>query len=341
MAVPRRGLEFGVELHAHEPGVHVLRQLDDLGQVLALGQRRDHQARLAQLVQVVDVGFVAVAMPLGHHVAVDLVRQRALGHVGALRAQAHGAAQVGVLVARLDGAVGVFPLGDQRDHGVGRVGLELGAVGVLQARHVARVFDGGDLHAQADAQVGHLVLAGEARGGDLAFDAALAEAARHQHGVVLGQLRHALGRDGFGVDVVDLHPHVVLHAGVAQRLVERLVAVRQVDVLADHGDVDFALRVLGLVHQVVPALQVGRRRVQAQLVADQAVQALLVQHARHLVDGVHVPHGDHAPFGHVGEQRDLGALVVGNLAVGAAQQGVGAGYRWRAVPWPCAGWAWS
>ena len=44
MAVPGRGLEFRVELHAHEPGVHVLRQLDDLGQVLALGQRRDHQA---------------------------------------------------------------------------------------------------------------------------------------------------------------------------------------------------------------------------------------------------------------------------------------------------------
>src|SRR5438128_2616426 len=27
MAVPRRGLELGVELHAHEPRVHVLRQL--------------------------------------------------------------------------------------------------------------------------------------------------------------------------------------------------------------------------------------------------------------------------------------------------------------------------
>src|SRR3569832_1719977 len=39
MAVPRRGLELGVELHAHEPRVHVLRQLDDLGQVLALRER--------------------------------------------------------------------------------------------------------------------------------------------------------------------------------------------------------------------------------------------------------------------------------------------------------------
>ncbi|MDT4841795.1 hypothetical protein FQZ97_756680 [compost metagenome] len=122
--------------------------------------------------------------------------------------------------------------------------------------------------------------------------------------------------------MVDLHAHMVAHAGVAQGLVDRLVAVRQVDVFADHGDPDFTLRMLGLVDQIVPALEAGRRRVQAQLVADQAVQALLVQHARHLVDGVDVPHGDHAPFGHVREQRDLGALVVGNRAVGAAQQHV-------------------
>src|SRR4051812_43834831 len=32
VAVPRSGLELRVELDAHEPRVHVLRQLDDLGQ---------------------------------------------------------------------------------------------------------------------------------------------------------------------------------------------------------------------------------------------------------------------------------------------------------------------
>src|SRR6185369_9751333 len=43
MPVPGRGLEFRMELHAHEPGMHLLRQLDDLRQVLALGHRRDYQ----------------------------------------------------------------------------------------------------------------------------------------------------------------------------------------------------------------------------------------------------------------------------------------------------------
>ena len=116
---------------------------------------------------------------------------------------------------------------------------------------------------------------------------------------------------------------MVFHASVAQRLVERLVAVGQINVLAHHGDADFAFGVLGLVHQIVPALEFCGRRVQAQLVANQAVQALLVQHARHFVDGVHVPHGDHAPHRYIGEQRDFLPFFVRNRAVGAAHQRVG------------------
>ena len=94
VTIPRRGFELGVKLHANEPRVNVLRQLDNFRQVFALGQGRDHQAGIAQPVQVVHIGFVTVAMPFGDHLAVNLVRQSALGHVRALRAQAHGAAQV-------------------------------------------------------------------------------------------------------------------------------------------------------------------------------------------------------------------------------------------------------
>ena len=75
-------------------------------------------------------------------------------------------------------------------------------------------------------------------------------------------------------------------------------------------------------HQVVPALEVGGWGVQAQLVADQAIQTLLVQHARHLVDGVHIGHGDHAPLRHVGEEADLFALVVRDHTIRPTQQRV-------------------
>jgi hypothetical protein len=54
----------------------------------------------------------------------------------------------------------------------------------------------------------------------------------------------------------DLHAHMVLHAGVLERFVDRLVGVGQLHVLAHHGDLDFALGVLGLIDQIVPALEV-------------------------------------------------------------------------------------
>ena len=88
-------------------------------------------------------------------------------------------------------------------------------------------------------------------------------------------------------------------------------------------DLHRGLRMLDLVDQGVPAPQVGGAGQQLQLHADQLVQALLVQQARHLVDRVDVPHADHAVRLHVGEQADLLALVVGDRAVGAAQQHVG------------------
>ena len=50
-----------------------LGQLDDFGEVLALGEGGDDQARFAQLVQVFGVGLVAVAVAFGDGVAVNLV----------------------------------------------------------------------------------------------------------------------------------------------------------------------------------------------------------------------------------------------------------------------------
>src|SRR5262245_17473990 len=49
VAAPRRGLELGVELHAHEPRVHRAGQLHDLGELLALRERRDDEAGVLQL----------------------------------------------------------------------------------------------------------------------------------------------------------------------------------------------------------------------------------------------------------------------------------------------------
>ena len=50
---------------------------------------------------------------------------------------------------------------------------------------------------------------------------------------------------------------------------------------------------------------------------------MFVEHARDFVNRVHIPHGNHAPQGHVGEQRNFVALFGGNGPVGAAHQRVG------------------
>ena len=235
MAVPWRGGELGVELAGDEPGM--VRDLDDLDQLVVQRPAREAHPGVLHAVQVAVVELVAVAVTLADlGLAVDRARQAAGLEPAVLPAQAHGAAQVRGLVAGLHPAPLVAPLGDQSDHRVRRLAVELGAVGALQPGHVAGILDHRDLHAQTDAEVGDAPLPGEARGRDLALDAPLAETARHQDGVHRLQRAGALLLDRLGVDIdhLDLDPRV--HAGMGERLGEGLVGLGEVHVLADHGD---------------------------------------------------------------------------------------------------------
>ncbi len=117
------------------------------------------------------------------------------------------------------------------------------------------------LHTQTDAKVGNFVFAGKPGGTNFALDTSHAKTAGYQDGVKPGELRDVLGGDGFRVNIANFHSHMVFHAGVAQRFIERFVAVAQIDIFANHHDVDVALRVLGFIDQLVPAFQIGRVRV--------------------------------------------------------------------------------
>src|SRR5688572_28788122 len=96
MTIPWRALELGVELHTHEPRMHRLRQFNDFGELFALRDGRDNEPRRLQPLQVMRIRLVAVAVPFGHHVAVDLMRNRAWLHVRTLCPQAHGATHIRV-----------------------------------------------------------------------------------------------------------------------------------------------------------------------------------------------------------------------------------------------------
>ena len=122
---------------------------------------------------------------------------------------------------------------------------------------------------------------------------------------------------------MDLDLGFRVHAGMHQRFGQRLVGFGQVDILADEGDVDLVLWVHQRVRQLVPDLEVSRLGQDAELVTDDLVEHLVVQHGRNFVDRIGVQRLDHRLALHIAEQRDLGFLVFRNVAVGATEQHVG------------------
>ena len=191
---------------------------------------RDHEAGLLDLrsQRVVDLE----AMPVALADLVDAVggaRPGARDQVHRLAAQAHGAAHVGDALL----------LGQQVDHREGRLLVELPGVGAGHAADRARELDHRALHAQADAQVGHAVLATVLDGLDLALDAAHAEAARHDHAVGAAEaLGHGVGGELLGVDPEDAQLAAVVDGRVLEGLPDRQVGLVELHVLADEGDRD-------------------------------------------------------------------------------------------------------
>src|SRR5690606_39941733 len=79
-------------------------------------------------------GVQTCALPI----SVQLARLRAGLDALLLQAQAHGAAEVGLVVALLDLAAAGTPLGDQADHRMRALAVVLGAVGTFQSSEARR-----------------------------------------------------------------------------------------------------------------------------------------------------------------------------------------------------------
>ena len=121
-----------------------------------------------------------------------------------------------------------------------------------------RHLDHRHLHAEADAEVGHLALAREAGRLDLALRAALAEAARHQDAVhALEVVDGVVPLEDLGIDPVHIDAHVIGDAAMRKRLGERLVGVEQMRVFADHRDRHLAFGLADALDDALPAREVG------------------------------------------------------------------------------------
>ena len=221
------------------------------------------------------VDLPAVAMALLDHVdAVGLRRDRARLEIAGLCAESHRRAQVGH----------VLLLGQQVDHRMLRRRVELRGVGALEAADVSGELDDRALQAQADAEERHAALARVAHRVDLPLDTAHAESARDQDTVHVGESR--LGRiaaEVVGGDPVDAHIGAVEEPAVEQRLDDGEIGVAQIHVLPDDRDVDGIGRGVDAIDQIRPFAQIGLA-LDTQMLGQQVVQPLAVEHERDLID---------------------------------------------------------
>ena len=265
------------------------------------------------------VHFVTVAVAFADlRCAVDFGGEAVGFQFHFLRAQPHGAAQIGIFVARFHAAVFRLPFVNQGDHGVRRFQIEFGGIGAFQPGHVARVFNQRNLHAQANAQIGNAVFAGKLRRLDFAFHAARTETAGHQHRIKFFQAACTVFFNVFAVDIGNLHIGLRVNARVFQRFGERFVRLGQIDIFAHHRNSGNVFGILNRVDDFFPLSQVGLLHVQLQLLADNRVDALVVQHFGAFVNAVHIVAAHDGALFHVAEQGDFAAFVFRQDAVHAA-----------------------
>src|SRR5439155_2796387 len=152
---------------------------------------------MAQGPQVVVVDLIAMAVPLlDHALAVRAGGAAALGQHHRVEPQPHRPPLVG----------DVPLLGQEVDHVVRGRWIELRGIGAVEAADVAGILDDRALHAETDAEVGHLVLARVSDRLDLALDAAIAEASGDEHPVETGNVAgQALALEPLRVDPGEFH----------------------------------------------------------------------------------------------------------------------------------------
>src|SRR5262249_41986149 len=312
MRIPRARPELWVELAGHE--IRMIVDLDDLDELLLPPEARDAEPIFFERLQIVVVDLVAVSVALADDsFAVEARGARPLAQQNRIQPQPHRPALVRQRPL----------LRQQVDHEVRRVRREFRRIRAGQPAHVARELDHGALHTQTDAEVWKPLLARVADRLDLALDTAIAEAARHENAVDVGEMRGGtVTLDVLGVDPHDVHLGLMRDAAVHQRLDEALVGILELDVLADDGEPRAQTRRLHATHHVFPAGQIDRAILEAEALDDDRIQTFTVEHERHLVHRVDVLRRDDGFLLDVAKERDLRLDARRQEAVGATEQDV-------------------
>jgi hypothetical protein len=102
---------------------------------------------------------------------------------------------------------------------------------------------------------------------------------------------------------------------MCHRLGQRFVAVRQMRVFTDDRDCDPAFGFVDQLDDFVPALEIGFRRLDPEMCADFAIEALGMIGGGYAVDRVDVDRRDDPALAQIAEQRDLAPRRKRNRAV--------------------------
>ena len=177
-------------------------------------------------------------------------------------------------------------------------GVELGGVGVLEPSTSRANSMTAHCMPRHSPRYGTALCAGEARGGDLALDAAMAEAAGHDDAVDARRAPTTTSPSSSSASTqLMLHLDAVVHAGVAERLDDADVGVGHARRTCPpppiaHGRPGSVMRA----DQLAPAgRDRARRAADVEPLDDEVAQPGLLEQQRHLVDRAHVGHGDHRP----------------------------------------------
>ena len=225
MRLVRAGFEFGVKLHADEEVA--VGEFDRFDQPSVGGRPRQGQPARRKGLAVVVVELVAVTVALADlaFAVAAFHRRPRCDHAG-IRAQPERAALINFVT-----------LSRHKINDLMRGFGKLARIGVRDPRDVAGVFDHGDLHAEADAEIRDLRFARVFRRRDHPLNPAAAKPARNDNPVESGKrLRRVLARDRLGIDPSDRNIRTAGITRVLQRLDYGEVGIVQLHVFADQAD---------------------------------------------------------------------------------------------------------
>ena len=123
-----------------------------------------------------------------------------------------------------------------------------------------------------------------------------------------------------GVDIIDFDFDRGVNARVLQRLGQRFVRIRQIDILPDHRDFRSLRPLLRARANRPPLRQIRRRRFDLQALANGGGESAFAVFDRQRIQIFHIGRGENALFAQVAKKRDFAPMLGRQYARHAAKQ---------------------